>query len=184
VHGALNLALTADIVTPQNFPPFDTDMTRQKGNVFSSGHKALSELNDLAPQGRDPEARSDFHMWDIVVRNWHLNCGKKLNRAFTNKSKIAKQLDMTSRSFSKLGDSPARLSARGVLMFAAGDVDDALEAQRATTEAAPNLQIHHMRISNLLFLNNKNKATLFQLRKASNLTGWYPCYQAELAQRL
>jgi hypothetical protein len=167
VHGALNLALTADIVTPQNFPPFDD--------------KALSELNDLAPQGRDPEARSDFHMWDIVVRNWHLNCGKKLNRAFTNKSKIAKQLDMTSRSFSKLGDSPARLSARGVLMFAAGDVDD---AQRATTEAAPDLPIHHMRISNILFSNDNNKDTLFQLRKASNLTGWYPCYQAELAQRL
>jgi hypothetical protein len=41
-----------------------------------------------------------------------------------------------------------------------------------------------MLISNILFLNNKNKATLFQLRKASNLTGWYPCYQAELAQRL
>jgi hypothetical protein len=116
-----------------------------------------------------------------VVRNWHLNCGKKLNRAFTNKSKIAKQLDMTSRSFSKLGDSPARLSARGVLMFAAGDVDD---AQRATTEAAPDLPIHHMLISNILFSNDKNKATLFQLRKASNLTGWYPCYQAELAQRL
>ncbi|WP_394152795.1 hypothetical protein [Loktanella salsilacus] len=184
VHGALNLALTARIVTPQNFYPFDPDMTRQKGNVFPSGRKALAELNDIAPQGHSPEDRSDFHMWDIVVRDWRLSCGKKLNRAFTNKSKITKQLEMISRSYAKLGDSPALLSARGVLMFAAGDLDGALTAQRAAIEAAPDVPLYRKRISDILFTQDSKKTALFQLRKASDLTGWHPCYQAELAQRL
>ncbi|MFZ3584236.1 hypothetical protein ACOI1H_19025 [Loktanella sp. DJP18] len=184
VHGALNLGLTADIVTPQNFYPFDPVMTRQKANVFPAGRQALAELNQLAPRGHDAEARSDFHTWDIVVRDWRLCCGKKLNRAFTNKSKIAKQLDLLTRSFSKLGESPALVSARGVLMSAAGDLDGALEAQRAAIAAAPDVALYRKRISDILFAQDTVKTALFQLRKASNLTGWHPCYQAELAQRL
>ena len=184
VHGALNLALTADIVTPQNFYPFDPVMTRQKANVFPAGRQALTDLNALAPQGHDSAARSDFHMWDVVVRDWRLACGKKLNRAFTNKSKIAKQLDMMTRSFAKLGDNPALTSAKGVLMFAAGDVESALEAQRAAIAAAPDVALYRKRISDILFAQDTNKTALFQLRKASNLMGWHPCYQAELALRL
>ena len=184
VHGTLNLGLTADIVTPQNFYPFDPVMTRQKGNVFPAGRQALAELNQLAPRGHDAEARSDFHMWDIVVRDWRLSCGKKLNRAFTNKSKIAKQLDMVTRSFAKLGDNPALISARGVLMFAAGDADAALEAQRAAIAAAPDAPLYRKRISDILFAQDAGKTALFQLRKACHLMGWHPCYQAELAQRL
>lgn len=184
VHGTLNLGLTADIVTPQNFYPFDPVMTRQKGNVFPAGRQALAELNQLAPRGHDAEDRSDFHMWDIVVRDWRLSCGKKLNRAFTNKSKIVKQLDMLTRSFSKLADSPALMSARGVLMFATGDVDAALEAQRAAIAAAPDMPLYRKRISDILFAQDTTKTALFQLRKASNLMGWHPCYQIELAQRL
>lgn len=184
VHGALNLALTAGIVTPQNFYPFDPVMTRQKGNVFPAGKKALAALNNLAPQGYDADDRSDFHSWDIVVRDWRLCCGKKLNRAFTNKSKIAKSLDMLTRSFSKLEGSPALISARGVLLFASGRIDEALEAQRAAIAADPEVPIYRKRISDILFSQDTNKTALFQLRKASNLMGWHPCYQAELGQRL
>ncbi|MBS1304262.1 hypothetical protein [Loktanella sp. SALINAS62] len=184
VHGALNLALTADILTPQNFYPFDPVMTRQKGNVFPQGKKALAELNSIAPKGHDPEDRSDFHMWDLVVRDWRLTCGKKLNRAFTNKSKIAKSLDMLTRAFSKLDGNPALTSARGVLLFAAGEVDEALECQRRAIAASPDTPIYRKRISDILFTQGADKTALFQLRKASNLMGWHPTYQAELGWRL
>ncbi|KQI68564.1 hypothetical protein AN189_09655 [Loktanella sp. 3ANDIMAR09] len=184
VHGAVNLGLTADVVTPDNFYPFDPAMTRQKGNVFPQGRRALAELNTIAPKGYDPEGRSDFHMWDIVVRDWRLTCGKKLNRAFTNKSKIAKSLDMLERAFSKLDGSPALTSARGVLLFAAGDVDAALECQRRAIAAAPDTPLYRKRISDVLFSQGADKTALFQLRKASNLMGWHPTYQAELGWRL
>ncbi len=184
VNGTLNLGLTAGIVTPDNFYPFDPAMTRQKANVFPAGRQAMADLNQLAPQGHTGDDRFDFHLWDIVVRDWRLTTGKRLNRAFTNKSKIAKALDMLTRSFSKHVDKAALLSARGVLMLAAGDLESALEAQRTAIALSPEFPLYRKRISDVLFATDTTKTALFQLRKASNLMGWHPCYQAELAQRL
>ena len=148
-HGVQNLALTAGVLTPDNFYPFDPNMLRQKGGVFPNGKKALGELNQFAPKGHPTGDRIDFHPWDIVVRDWRMCMGKKLNRAFTNKSKILKTISMLERSFSKKDGTPELTSALGVLHRATGDFEAALASQRLAIEMAPDVAIYRKRMSDV-----------------------------------
>lgn len=184
VHGGLSLGLTADIIRPDNFFPFDPLMTRQKGGVFPAGKKSLDDLNSIMPQGFDADDKRKFHPWDIVVRDWRLVMGKRLNRAFSNKSKIVKTHQMMERAFRKMDGTASMVSALGVLRRAMGDTEAALEAQRAAISAEPENPLFRKRISDILYDTKANKTALFQLEKANDLAGFHPCYAAELAQRL
>ena len=182
-HGVQNLALTAGVLTPDNFYPFDPNMLRQKGGVFPNGKKALGELNQFAPKGHPTGDRIDFHPWDIVVRDWRMCMGKKLNRAFTNKSKILKTILMLERSFSKKEGTPELTSALGVLHRATGDFEAALASQRLAIEMAPDVAIYHKRLSDVLFETGSDQTALMQLEKAAEMHGEHPAYMAEMAQR-
>ena len=182
-HGVQNLALTAGVLTPQNFYPFDPDMVRQKGSVFPNGKKALGELNQFTPKDHPEGARIQFHPWDLVVRDWRLSMGKRLNRAFTNKSKIAKTMQMLERSFSKIEGSAAAVSARGVLERGAGDLEAALASQRLAVEMAPEVAIYRKRMSDVLFETQNEQTALMHLEKAAEMHGEHPAYMAEMAQR-
>lgn len=182
-HGLQNLALTAGVLTPQNFYPFDPDMVRQKGSVFPNGKKALGELNQFTPKGHRKNDRIDFHPWDLVVRDWRLSMGKRLNRAFTNKSKIAKTVDMLERSFSKIEGTAPLISAIGVLQRGAGDLEKALESQRLAIELAPESAIYRKRLSDILFETENEQTALMHLEKAAEIHGEHPAYMAEMAQR-
>ena len=183
VHGALNLALSVDAITPRNFYPFDPYVSRQKRSVFPSGRKALADLNEITPAGLDPDRRLDFLPWDIVVRDWRMVMGKRLNRAFSNKSKIIKTHDMLERAFQKLAGTAALTSALGVLKRATGDMDGALDAQRAAVATDPDNALYRKRISDVLFETDHDKTAVFQLEKAAETAGAHPCYMAELAYR-
>lgn len=182
-HGVLNLAMTAGVVTPQNFYPFDPDMVRQKGSIFPNGKKALGELNQFIPKGHPDGERILFHPWELVVRDWRLSMGKRLNRAFSNKSKIAKTVQMLDRSFSKIEDSAAAISARGVLERGMGHLDAALANQRLAIELAPDSALYRKRMSDILFDTDNAASALIQLEKAAEIHGEHPAYMAEMAQR-
>ncbi len=182
-HGVQNLALTAGVLTPQNFYPFDPDMVRQKGGVFPNGKKALGELNQFVPLGHKEGARIDFHPWDLVVRDWRMSMGKRLNRAFTNKSKIAKTISMLERSFSKIEGTAPLISALGVLQRGAGDLEAALASQRLAIELAPDSAIYRKRMSDVLFETDNAQTALMHLEKAAEIHGEHPAYMAEMAQR-
>lgn len=182
-HGVQNLALTAGVLTPQNFYPFDPDLVRMKGSVFPNGKKALGELNQFTPKGHREKDRIAFHPWDIVVRDWRLSMGKRLNRAFTNKSKIAKTIDMLERSFSKMEGSASLVSAIGVLQYGAGDLEKALASQRLAIEIAPDVAIYRKRMSDVLFETENEQTALMHLEKAAEIHGENPAYMAEMAQR-
>lgn len=184
VHGALSLGLSAGAITPENFFPFDPEMTRRKGAVFPQGKKALADLNSVVPKGLDPEGRREFHPWDIVVRDWRIVMGKRLNRAFSNKSKIVKTHQMLERSFKKMEGTAALISALGVLRRGMGDLEDALNAQRAAIAKEPENPLYRKRVADVLFETKAHKTALFQLEKAHDLSGQHPCYAAELAQQL
>lgn len=186
-QGALNLALTADKVDPSNFYPFDPALVRPKGGVFPNGKPAMSALNVYTPKHCDPEDRRAFHPWDLVVRDWRMVMGKRLNRAFTNRSKIQKTADMLTRSFSKKAGTPELTSALGVLQLAMGDTDAALVSQRSAIAAMPENPLYRKRVSDILFEIGNEKTALFQLEEAAQLTadttGEHPCYMAEMGQR-
>ena len=182
-HGVQNLALTAGVLSPDNFYPFDPNMVRQKGGVFPNGKKALVELNQFAPKGHPTGDRIDFHPWGIVMRDWRMCMGKKLNRAFTNKSKILKTISMLERSFSKKDGTPELTSALGVLHRATGDFKAALASQRLAIEMAPDVAIYRKRMSDVLFETGDDKTALMQLEKAAEMHGEHPAYMAEMAQR-
>jgi len=183
-HGVLNLALSAGAITPQNFYPFDDAFLRPKQNVFPAGKPSLNALNEFAPKGVDPDERYSFYPWDLVVRDWRLVCGKKLNRAFTNKSKILRNRQMIERSYSKMADTPSYVSAMGVVSRALGDLDGALEAQRAAMKADPRNALFRKRLSDVHYEMGNAKAGLHQLRRGQVRAGNHPCYLAELGHRL
>jgi len=182
-HGVQNLALTAGVLTPENFYPFDVDMVRQKGGVFPNGKKALGELNQFTPKGHKKGERIDFHPWDLVVRDWRLCMGKRLNRAFSNKSKITKNIQMLERSFSKMEGTAPLISAIGVLQRGMGDFDAALASQRLAVEIAPDAAIYRKRMSDVLYETDNHETALMQLEKAAEMHGEHPAYMAEMAQR-
>ncbi len=184
VHGALNLGLTAGVVNPRDFYPFDTNLIREKGAVFPPGKKALGQLNAFAPKGHDPGDRSAFHPWDLVVRDWRLSMGKRLNRAYTNKSKIQKNHDMLERSFAKThAGTPALTSALAVLNRGMGRLDEALEQQRQVVAQEPDVAIYRKRLSDVLYEKGNDKMGLFQLEKGYELSEGHPCFAAELGWR-
>jgi len=170
-------------LTPHNFYPFDTDMVRQKGGVFPNGKKALGELNQFTPKGHPEGDRIEFHPWDLTVRDWRMCMGKRLNRAFTNKSKITKNISMLERSFSKMEGSAALISALGVLQRGMGDLDTALASQRRAIEIAPQVAIYRKRMSDVLYEMDDSENALMQLEKAAEMHGEHPAYMAEMAQR-
>ena len=182
VHGALNLALSAEAITPKSFYPFDPNLSRQKKSVFPAGRKALADLNEIVPAGLSADDRLDFMPWDIVVRDWRMVMGKRLNRGFSNKSKIIKSHEMMERAFQKLAGSSALTSALGVLKRAMGDMDAALEAQREAVDDDPENALYRKRISDVLFETGHGKTALLQLEKAADASDAHPCYLAELAQ--
>ena len=184
VHGALCLGLSAGAIAPDSFFPFDPEMVRPKAAVFPAGKKALADLNGVTPKGCDPDGRRAYHPWDIVVRDWRMVMGKRLNRAFSNKSKIARTREMLARAFGKKEGGAALISALGVYLRAEGDLDGALAAQRAAIAAAPETALYRKRISDVLYEAGNDETALFQLEKANDLAGFHPCYAAELAQRL
>ena len=183
IHGVQNIALTAGVLTPGNFYPFDVDMTRQKGSVFPNGKKALGELNQFTPKGHPEGDRIKFHPWDLTVRDWRMCMGKRLNRAFSNKSKIIKNIQMLERSFSKKEGSAALTSAIGVLQRGMGELDAALASQRLAIEMAPEVAIYRKRMSDVLFETDNDQTALMQLEKAAEMHGEHPAYMAEMAQR-
>ena len=183
VHGVQNLALTAGVLTPQNFYPFDPDMVREKGSVFPNGKKALGELNQFKPKGQPEDERIAFHPWDLVVRDWRMSMGKRLNRAFSNKSKALKTMQMLERSFSKIEGTAPLISAIGVLQRGVGDLDAALASQRLAIELAPEAPIYRKRLSDVLFETKNDQTALMQLEKAAEIHGEHPAYMAEMAQR-
>ena len=83
--------------------------------------------------------------------------GKKLNRAFTNKSKILKTISMLERSFSKKDGTPELTSALGVLHRATDDFKAALASQRLAIEMAPDVAIYRKRMSDVLFETGDDK---------------------------
>jgi len=182
-HGVQNLALSAKVITPQNFYPFDPDLVRNKGGLFPNGKKALAELNQFSPQGHSADDKFAFHPWDIVVRDWRMSMGKRLNRAFTNKSKVLKTINMLERSFSKLEGTAPLISAIGVLQRGVGDLDAALASQRLAIELAPEAAIYRKRLSDVLFETQNDQTALMQLEKAVEIHGEHPAYMAEMAQR-
>ena len=182
VHGALNLGLTAGCVTPETFYPFDPALVRAKGTPFAGGSDLAARLNGIMPAGMD--GRPLFTLWDLVVRDWRLVCGKRLNRAFSNHAKIARAEASLQRQFRKLGDAPALVSARGVLIGARGDTGSALNAQRAAVRAAPGEALYRKRLSDALRAAGREADALAQLRAASGMAQDHPCYRAELAWHL
>ena len=89
--------------------------------------------------------------------------GKRLNRAFSNKSKIAKTMQMLERSFSKIEGSAAAISARGVLERGMGDLEAALASQRLAIEIAPDSAIYRKRMSDVLFDTENEQTALMHL---------------------
>lgn len=184
VHGGLSTALTAGALTPENFFPFDPLITRQKAAVFPQGKKALADLNGVTPKGLDPEGRRIFHPWDIVVRDWRMVSGKRLNRAFSNKSKIVKTHEMLGRAFSKIEGTPALTSALGVLQCAMGDMEAAVSAQKAAVIADPANALYRKRLSDVLFESGDATDAIRILEEATEMANGHPCYSAELARHL
>ena len=184
VQGALSTALTVGAITPENFFPFDPDLVRKKGGVFPIGRPALAALNDLVPHGMKPDDRPLFHPWEIVVRDWRLVSGKRLNRAFTNISKIGKTREMLRRSFNKMKGEPALVSALGVYDQAMGNTRAALDAHLTAVEQAPENPIYYKRLSDILYETGEAEDALPYLERATELSGNHPCYAACLADRL
>lgn len=184
IHGVANLALTAEVIDPDSFYPFDPDLVREKGNVFPAGKPALDALNAHAPQGVDAAGRKLFHPWELTVRDWRLVHGKRLNRAFSNKSKIERAREMIATAFSKMEGSVALASAQGVMDLALGDTEAALAAQTRAVAEVPDRALYHKRLSDVLFQREDEGAALRALHHACELAPRHPCYLAELGHRL
>lgn len=184
VQGALSTALAVGAITPENFYPFDPELVRRKAGVFPVGKPSLAALNRIVPHGMKPDERPLFHPWEIVVRDFRLVSGKRLNRAFTNISKIAKTRDMLRRSFAKMKDSPALISALGVYDHAMGDTQAALNAHLTAVEEATENPLYYKRLSDILFETGTAEDALPYLERATELSGNHPCYAACLADRL
>lgn len=184
VQGALSTALSVGAITPRNFYPFDPELVRKKGGVFPIGKASLAALNDITPHGMKPNDRPVFHPWEIVVRDFRLVSGKRLSRAFTNISKVAKTQQMLRRSFNKMKDSPALISALGVYDHAMGDTQAALAAHLTAVEEAPENPLYYKRLSDVLFETDGAEVALPYLERATEISGDHPCYAASLADRL
>lgn len=183
VQGALSLGLTTGVLTPENFYPFDPLLNKTKGGVFPNGKKALADLNLLDLKDLDANDRKTNHPWEIVVRDWRMVSGKRLNRAFFNKSKTVKAMERLERLYSNLDGAPSLTSAMGVLQFATGSEDAALEAQKAAIAEAPDVALFHKRYADVLFEQGDEELGLKHLEQATEIAAFHPCYVAELGQR-
>jgi tetratricopeptide (TPR) repeat protein len=184
VHGGLNTALSAGAIDPENFYPFDPRLVRRKGAVFPMGKASLAALNGLVPKGMQSNDRPLFHPWEIVVRDWRAVSGRRLNRAFTNNSKIAKTRKMLAQSFQKMNGTASLQSALSVLDNIIGNTQDAIDAQRQAVSAEPENPLFHKRMADLLFEMGDTDTALTHLEHAAALSDQHPCYLADSAERL
>ncbi|MFN2307725.1 MAG: hypothetical protein ABR504_12165, partial [Paracoccaceae bacterium] len=115
---------------------------------------------------------------------WRLSMGKRLNRAYTNKSKIQKTRDMLERSFAKThAGTPALASALAVLNRGMRRLDESLEQQRQVVAQESDVAIYRKRLSDILYEKGNDKMGLFQLEKGYELSEGHPCFAAELGWR-
>jgi len=184
VQGALCLGATAGVITPENFFPFDPAMHRAQKGVFPNGKKALADLNGIVPKGHNVDHKKISHPWEIVHRDWRTVSGKKLNRAYHNKSKIMKSLEKLERLYKEMAGSPSLVSAIGVLHCAAGNFEASLEAQKAAVAAAPDNPLFRKRYADMLFDTGDHDVAVRYMKEATEMAGNHPCYAADLAEKL
>ena len=182
--GVQNIVLSGGVLSSQNFYPFDPRLNRRLSTFFPRRKAWLNDFNNAARRYLGPDVEWIGHPWEIVTRDWQFLSGKRLNRAYSNKSKIRKAKQTFEKDYQSLKDTPAFESALGVFFRALGDSESAVQLQRAARRAEPENALFRKRLSDTLYARQNPEMGLHQLRAASELEPVHPCYQAELAYRL
>ena len=182
--GVQNIALSGGVLGPDNFYPFDPRLKRRLSTFFPRRKSRLNDLNIVAGQYLGPDAEWMGYPWEIVTRDWQFLSGKRLNRAFSNNSKIRKARRTFEKDYHSLKDTPVFESTLGVFLRALGDTESAVELQRSARWAEPENALFRKRLSDTLYARQNPEMGLRQLRAAAELSPEHPCYQAELVYRL
>lgn len=179
VHGTLNLMLSAGWIDPVGMYPIDADLVRNKAKLFPPRNPLLDVFNQFGlPKGQS--GKLQFYPWDLAVRDWRFIHGKKLNRAFWHKGKMANEMGRLIKSSSKIAGSPQLHSAVSVYQRFMEDFDGALGEAVAAVAQAPDNALYAKRRADVLLERGDLDAGLKATEAAAEMSGHNPYYLAHL----
>lgn len=179
VLGGLNLLLSAGWLDTMGMYPIDADLVRPKARLFPQRNPQLDVFNQFGlPAGQD--GKLQFYPWTLAVRDWRYIHGKKLNRAFWNKGKMANEMTRLVKSSSKILGSPQLHSAISVYQRFIEDYDAATKEAAAATAQAPDNPLYAKRAADILLEQGDFASGLKATARAVEMSGHNPYYLAHL----
>ena len=181
VHTSLNLLAGTGQMDLDLTYPFDPALGRTQGARKTIGDYGF--LPHMAVFADTPFAdRSRLVLpWDLTVRDWRHIHGKKLTRAFSNRSRIIQRLDRFKEQFRKIEGTPAFLSAVGVQEGAAGRFDQAEALLRSAIAQEPENPLYRKRVADVLAEKGDMPRAIQEMEAATEASGGHLCYVASLA---
>ena len=179
VTGTLNLLLTTGWLDSANMYPHDPSFVRNKGRLFPQQNPDFDDLNAIVPSSPEKN-RLQFYPWDLAVRDWRFIHGKKLNRAFWHKGKIANEMDRVVKSSSKIAGTAQLLSVMSIYQRYTGDPAASLVSSKAAELQQPNNALYAKRTADVLLEGDRFEEGIAHLKYATALSGDNPYYLANL----
>lgn len=180
---ASHLMYSMKLLDERTYFPFDPALMRNRTEAFGEAGAGFKRIEALA-RATQEGGGTLWYPFDLPVRDWQLIQGKKLSRAYSNHSKIARRIDLMERSYSKMADHPAVLGALGTLHRARGDAEGARRLLEQSLALAPDNPLYLKRLADWHFDRSNVKKGLSLLEQASAAAPESPAYRGELVARL